>query len=135
HESNHILGLPAKQLQASRSRSFGRDLILRADARQSTNSTLTFVSRRRSCSPGRMLRQGMVSSSRRNITCGSRRGGKERKSGSTGKSNFSVAIVSFSSRLFLDCEAGYFFIYFQRTIFQKKLLPFFRPEVQSMDSD
>src|SRR6266850_3184916 len=90
---------------------------------QSTNSTSTFVSRRRSCSPKRVLRQGIVSSKRRSITCGSRRGGRERKSGSTGNSNVSAAAVSFSSGLLVCGEAGYLFIYFQRTIFQEKLLP------------
>ncbi len=66
---------------------WARDRMSRV-AHQRTNSTGIFSASRRSLSPGRVLRQGMVSSIRCSIADNSTRGGREKKSGATGKSSF-----------------------------------------------
>src|SRR5437879_1311785 len=99
-----------------------------------TNSSPTFSAKRRSFSPGRVLRHGRFSSIRRNIARGSIRGGSERKSGSTGSSRCALAASSLSGHSFSGGGLGYFFIHIQSAILQKEFTNFLLTQVNLVRS-
>ena len=90
--------------------------------------------RRRSLSPGWVLRHGIVSAQRFSITCGSSRGGREIKSGATGNSS-SGAGADWLPPSVGGVGAADFFIQVQVAIFQEQFTNVFRAQVELVNSN